>query len=150
MIKLRYLIIMLVLNTLFLSCSIKKIDNLHGIPNLSNKFEYLKTNKHNSNDIINFLGHPMLNDYIDKKTWYYFEVRETRNLFGKRNNTVNNIIILRLNDKGILSDKQLIDSKSLRNINFDQDETISRGLDNTILKNILSSTKKRMQKATNK
>ena len=92
----------------------------------------------------------MLNDYIDKKTWYYFEVRETRNLFGKRNNTVNNIIILRLNDKGILSDKQLIDSKSLRNINFDQDETVSKALDSTILKNILSSTKKRMQKATNK
>ena len=65
------------------SCTLNKVDNVHGVSNLKNKISLIKNNKSNKNDIVQIFG-PM--PVIDKKDnrWAYFEVRETKTKYGKK------------------------------------------------------------------
>ena len=142
--------IILIIFYLVTTCSYKKVNELHGTANLNSKAEILKENLHNKNDVVNFLGFSSLQEFNEIDTWYYFELRETRNLLGKKIVLKNDVLILNFDRKGILSKKTLLDKNIMKSINIDEDETVSKGIDSSLIKNILSSTRKRMKNLTNR
>ena len=143
-------VLTLLIFTLITFCSIKKVDNVHGIINLDNKAKSLNEGSINKNDVIKNLGPPPLKEFNNSDIWIYFEVRDTRNIYGNKQITANNTLILEFDNKGILSKKVFLNKDQMQQIQFEDNETISRGLDNSLLKNILSSTRKRMENLRNK
>lgn len=77
-------VLTLLIFTLVTFCSIKKVDNVHGIINLDNKAKSLNEGLINKNDVIKNLGPPPLKEFNNSDIWIYFEVRDTRNIYGTK------------------------------------------------------------------
>ena len=131
------------------SCTLNKVDNVHGVSNLKNKISLIKNNKSNKNDIIQIFG-PM--PVIDKKDnrWAYFEVRETKTKYGKKNVYVNDYIEIYFNKYGIVKKFEFFNLNNMNNIKFAKEKTRSLGVKDTFTKNLLSSTRQRMENARKK
>jgi len=131
------------------SCTLNKIDNIHGVSNLKNKSKLLKIDKSNKNDIIQLLGPAPIKNEKEKK-WSYFEVRETISKFGKKEIYVNDYIEIYYNKYGLITKLDLYDLQSMQKINFTENTTKSLGVKDTLTKNLLNSTRKRMENARKK
>ena len=131
------------------SCTLNKVDNVHGVSNLKNKISLIKNNKSNKNDIVQIFG-PM--PVIDKKDnrWAYFEVRETKTKYGKRNIYVNDYIEIYFDKYGIVKKFEFFDLNNMNDIKFAKEKTRSLGVKDTFTKNLLSSTRQRMENARKK
>ena len=131
------------------SCTLNKVDNVHGVSNLKNKISLIKNNKSNKNDIVQIFG-PM--PVIDKKDnrWAYFEVRETKTKYGKKNVYVNDYIEIYFNKYGIVKKFEFFNLNNMNNIKFAKEKTRSLGVKDTFTKNLLSSTRQRMENARKK
>ncbi len=131
------------------SCTLNKVDNVHGVTNLKNKITLIKTDKTNKNDIIRIFG-PI--PVIDKKEnrWAYFEVRETKTKYGKKDVYVNDYIEIYFDKYGIVKKYDFFNLKNMNNIKFAKEKTKSLGVKDTFTKNILSSTRQRMENARKK
>ncbi len=126
-----------------------KIDNVHGVSNLKNKILLIKANKTNKNDIIRILGPiPVVNKNDNR--WAYFEVRESRTKYGKKNIYVNDYVEIYFDKYGIVKEFQFFNLNSMNDIKFAKEKTKSLGVEDTFSKNLLSSTRKRMENARKK
>ena len=131
------------------SCTLNKVDNVHGVSNLKNKISLIENNKTNKNDIIKILG-PM--PVIDKKEnrWAYFEVRETKTKYGKKDIYVNDYIEIYFDRYGIVKEFKFFNLNNMNDIKFAKEETRTLGVKDTFTKNLLSSTRQRMENARKK
>ena len=122
---------------------------MHGVSNLKNKISLIKNNKSNKNDIIQIFG-PM--PVIDKKDnrWAYFEVRETKTKYGKKNVYVNDYIEIYFDKYGIVKKFEFYNLNNMNDIKFAKEKTRSLGVKDTFTKNLLSSTRQRMENARKK
>jgi len=121
------------------------LSYLHGQANLLEKSKQLSLKFSNKNDIIKILGESVTKDPLDNNIWYYTEVLEVSNIFGRKKIKKNNLLIIKFNKSGILENKTFYDISKLNNIELDQSKTNSLGIDNSIIKSILKSSKKRIQ-----
>jgi len=130
----------------FTSCTLNKIDNVHGVSNLKNKSKIIKINQTNKSDIHRIFG-PVPIDDKQINRWSYFEVRETKTKYGKRDIYLNDYMEIYFNKYGIVEKFNFYDLTNMKNIKFDKQITKSKGIEDTFSKNILSSTRKRMENA---
>jgi len=136
--------------TLFISsCTLSKIDNVHGISNLKNKIKLIKINSSNKNDVNLILGPAPLEDKKVNK-FLYFEVRETKNKLGKKNIYVNDYVEIFFDKYNITKKIELYDLNNMNKIKFTKNITKSYAIKDTFSKNLLSSTRKRMENARKK
>ena len=133
----------------FASCTLNKIDNVHGVSNLKNKIKLIRINETNKNDITKILG-PVPIENKEEKRWTYFEVRETKTKYGKRDIYVNDYVEIFFNNYGIANKIEFYDLSNMKNIKFAKEKTKSLGVKDTFSKNLLSSTRKRMENARKK
>ena len=131
------------------SCTLNKVDNVHGVSNLKNKISLIKNNKSNKNDIVQIFG-PM--PVVDKKDnrWAYFEVRETKTKYGKKNVYVNDYIEIYFDKYGVVKKFEFYNLNNMNDIKFAKEKTRSLGVKDTFTKNLLSSTRQRMENARKK
>lgn len=131
------------------NCSFKPVVKHHGVPFLEKKQEKLVINQTNKNDIKKILG-PI--PVIDKKEnrWSYFEVRETKTKYGKKDIYINDYVEIYFDTKGIVKNIEFYTLKDMKNIKFAKEKTRSLGVKDTFTKNLLSSTRKRMENARKK
>ncbi len=131
------------------SCTLNKVDNVHGVSNLKNKISLIKINKTNKNDIIRVLG-PL--PVIDKKDnrWAYFEVRETKTKYGKKDVYVNDYVEIYFDKYGVVKKFEFFNLNNMNDIKFAKEKTRSLGVKDTFTKNLLSSTRQRMKNAREK
>ena len=122
---------------------------MHGVSNLKNKISLIKNNKSNKNDIVQIFG-PM--PVIDKKDnrWAYFEVRETKTKYGKKNVYVNDYIEIYFDKYGVVKKFEFYNLNNMNDIKFAKEKTRSLGVKDTFTKNLLSSTRQRMENARKK
>ncbi len=106
--------------------------------------------KSNKNDIIKVLGESSVKDPLDSNIWYYSEVLETNNVFGKKKIIESNLLVLKIDKKGILEKKTFFKTDDLKEINFDKTETLSLGVDNSFIKTFVKSSKKRIENQSKK
>ena len=122
---------------------------MHGVSNLKNKISLIKNNKSNKNDIVQIFG-PM--PVVDKKDnrWAYFEVRETKTKYGKKNVYVNDYIEIYFDKYGVVKKFEFYNLNNMNDIKFAKEKTRSLGVKDTFTKNLLSSTRQRMENARKK
>ena len=143
-----FLIIICVFTTQ--SCSLQKINKIRGIVNLESKAMSLIENKSNKNDVEKLLGKAPVIEFYDPNLWSYFETQETASFFGQKTNIVNNILILKFDEKNILQKKLLLIKDQMQQIEFENTKTISKGVDESLLKSLLSSARKRIENLSKK
>ena len=108
------------------SCTLKPIDNYHGVSFLEKKQKKLSINNSNKNDIISILGAPSTESYFETDVWIYIENRKTKSSIlklGKNVLITNNVLILEMDKKGILRDKKFYNIDDQNNIRFSKDTT---------------------------
>ena len=119
--------ILLIILTLFLTnCKLNKIVNHHGIHNLELKSAELIVNETNINDIRRILGPPSSKSYFDNDIIIYLE-RKTSNSkllkLGKRKLLANNVLLLEIDNKGMLIKKNFLDKNDLNKLKISQKVT---------------------------
>ena len=117
------------------SCGVKPIDNYHGVAFLEKKQKELIINNSNKNDIIKILGAPSTQSILEDDVWIYIENRKSKSsLFklGKEIVLTNNILVLEIDRKGILKNKEFYNIDDQNKLNFDNDVTAMSDKDSFI------------------
>ena len=139
--------IILIILTIFLSsCKLNKVVNHHGIHNLEAKSKELLINESNINQIRNLLGPPSSTSYFDEDILIYLE-RKTSNSkllkLGKKKLIANNVLLLEVDNRGMLINKEFLNQDDLNKLKFtnkttktiaDQESFVSRALSGVITK----------------
>ena len=95
------------------------------VHNLNKKQTKLKINYSNKNDIIRLIGPPSTKSTFDNDMWIYIERKiSNTHFFGKRKLIVNNVLILEINDLGIVSKKNFLDINKMTDINLDSEDDV--------------------------
>ena len=119
-------IVLLVIFLFVVNCKFNKIVDSHGSHYLEKKEKELTINISNKNDIISILGPPSTKSKFDNDLWIYMERKKTRTSLlklGKKKIYINNVLLLEINNKGLLAKKKIFNIKDMNEIEFVDDET---------------------------
>ena len=126
------------------NCSFNLVDDHHGVFYLEKKEKKIEVQVSNTNDILSILGEPSTKSTFDNDVWIYIERKITNShFFGRRELVVNNVMVLEINDKGILAKKDFFDINDMKDIKFDQNRSESLQKRNFVY-NFLSSMRQRI------
>ena len=139
--------IFIIILAIFLTgCKLNKVVNHHGIHNLEAKSQELLINQTNINQIKSLLGPPSSTSYFDEDILIYLE-RKTSNSrllkLGKKKLIANNVLLLEVDNRGMLINKKFLDQDDLNKLKFtnkttktvtDQESFVSRALSGVITK----------------
>ncbi|MDC1044998.1 outer membrane protein assembly factor BamE [Candidatus Pelagibacter sp.] len=121
--KVIYLFFVILIAT---SCSVKPVDNYHGVAFLEKKQEKLLINKSNKNDIIKILGAPSTESILEDDLWIYIENRKSKSTLlklGKEIVLKNNVLVLEIDKRGILKNKKFYNIDDQNKVKFNEDKT---------------------------
>ena len=139
--------ILLLTLLLLASCSFNKIIKHHGVHNLEKKQAKLKINFTNRNDILDLIGPPSTKSTFDNDIYIYIE-RKTSGTkltrLGKKKLVKNNVLILEIDNNGILLSKKFYDKNDMNNLNFDKNETNIEYEKRSFIYNFLSSVRQKI------
>ena len=110
------------------NCSFNTVENNHGTPYLEKKEKKLIVNQTNKNDILKSLGAPSTKSFFDNDLWIYIEKTTTRSsliTLGKKKDLKSNILVLEINNKGLLAKKDFYTLDNVNEINFSKDTTMN-------------------------
>ncbi len=139
--------ILLIILTLFLSnCKLNKIVKHHGIHNLENKSKELIINSSNINDINKILGPPSSTSYFNNDVLIYLEQKTSNSKLlklGKRKLIANNVLMLEIDNRGMLVKKRLLNKSDINRLRVSMKETnVSSDKDSFLIKSLSSVMKK--------
>ena len=133
---------------LFISnCSLNKVIKHHGVNALDKKKDKLTVNISNSNDIEKLLGPPSTKGIFDKDLWIYIERKTSSSRLlrlGKKDLIVNNVLIIEINNKGLLSNKIFLNKEQMNNIKFDTGITNMNMTKRSFVYNFLNSMRQKI------
>ncbi len=89
-------------------------------------------------------GEPSTKSTFDNDIWIYIERKITNSHFlGKRDLIVNNVLVLEIDEKGILAKKKFYNIDDMKDVKFDTDRSESLQKRNFVY-NFLSSMRQRI------
>ena len=141
----KYFIILILI--FILNCSGNKVTNYHGTKLLNNKYEMIEVNVTNKNDLIKILGAPSTTSDFNKNIWFYFERLKTNQSLiklGAQKIKRNNILIVKLDNKGILKSKELLDLNDMNDIKYIKTVTTKEFKNNNLIYGIFSSLREKI------
>ena len=124
------------------SCSSGKVVNSHGnnLINITNS--KLIVNKTNKNDILDILGPPSSKSSFNENIWIYIETKkQSTSLFkvGSRVLIKSNVLVVRINERGILEKKDYYNIDDMNKIKFSEQVTQSGYDKNSYVYGVLRS-----------
>ena len=129
------------------SCSLNKVVHHHGVHNLEAKQAKLKINYTNKNDILEFIGPPSTKSTFDNDILIYIERKTSSSRItkmGQKKLIVNNVLILEVDNTGILLSKKFYDKNDMKDINFDENITGINYAKRSFIFNVLSSVRQKI------
>ena len=144
MIRVFYIIFIILVAT---SCSVKPIDNYHGVAFLEKKQKKLLINKSNKNDIVKILGAPSTESILEDNLWIYIENRKSKSsLFklGKEIILTNNVLMLEINNNGILKNKKFYNINDMEKLKIVEAKTEVGFKRNSFIYNFMSSMRQKV------
>ena len=144
MIKILYLILF---SLVISNCSFKPVVKHHGVPFLEKKQSKLIINKSNKNDIIKILGSPSTKSKFDNQVWIYIERKQTQSKLknlGKMKIFKNDVLVLEINDYGILKDKKFYNKDDMEKIKVVEAETGAIYKKNSFIYDFMSSMRQKI------
>ena len=138
----------LLLSIIFLSsCSLNKVIQHHGIHNLEQKHQKLKIEYSNKNDIIKLIGPPSTQSVFDSEVFIYIERKTSSSKLlklGKKELIRNDVLILELNNKGILISKNFYNKNDMKQLAFNNEITGINYSKKSFIYNFLSSVRQKI------
>ena len=128
------------------NCSFKPVVKHHGVPSLEKKQLSIKVNESNKNDIRKILGIPSTTSKFDNDIWIYIERRQTQSelkKFGKMKIYKNDILVLEIDNYGILKKKQFYNLNDMENIKIVKNTTDDKFETNSFIYDFLSSMRQK-------
>jgi len=125
----------------------KKVVNHHGVPSLEKKQNNLQINKTNKNDIIKILGKPSTTSKFDNDIWIYIESKQTQSElknFGKMKIYKNDVLVLEIDEYGLLKKKDFYNQTDMNNIIVAKDTTGKKFKKNSFLYDFFSSMRQKI------
>ena len=150
MIKILYIIF---LSLIVSNCSLKKVVKHHGVPFLEKKQTSLSVNETNKNDILKILGNPSTKSKFDNDVWIYIERKQTQselNNLGKMKIYKNDVLVLEIDDYGILKKKDFYNKDDMRNIKISEETTEGINRKKSFLYDFMSSLRQKINDPLNK
>ncbi len=139
---------LLILSIILLaSCSLNKIVQHHGVHNLEKKQEKLKINKTNKNDIIRLIGPPSTENTFDNDVYIYIERKTSGSKLlklGKKKLIKNDVLVLEIDNNGILLSKNFYNKNDMNKIDFDENITGINYSKKSFIYNFLSSVRQKI------
>ena len=126
------------------NCSFNLVDDHHGVFFLEKKEKKIKVNESNTNDILSVFGEPSTKSTFDNDIWIYIERKITNtHFFGRRKLVVNNVMVLEIDDRGILAKKDFYNVNDMKTLKFDtqRSETLKK---RNFIYNFLSSLRQKV------
>jgi len=120
---------------------------LHGVPFLENKQSSLIVNKSNKNDIKKILGNPSTKSKFDNDIWIYIERKQTQSALknlGKMKIKENNVLVLELNNYGILTKKIFYNKDDMNNLKITKATTQAGFKRNSFIYDFMSSMRQKV------
>ena len=144
----------LLLSIIFLaSCSLNKVILHHGVHNLEQKQKKLKLEYSNKNDIVKLIGPPSTQSVFDSEVFIYIERKTSSSKLlrlGKKELIKNDVLILELDNKGILISKKFYNKNDMNQIVFDNQETGINYTKKSFIYNFLSTLREKIDDPLNK
>ena len=119
----------------------------HGVHNLEKKQTKLRINSTNKNDIIKLIGPPSTKSTFDNDVYIYIERKTSSSKLtklGKKKLLVNNVLVLEIDNLGILKNKEFYSKKDMKNIKFDKTATSVNYSKKSFIYNFLSSVRQKI------
>jgi len=139
---------LLILTFLFLaSCSLNKVVQHHGVHNLEKKQTKLKVNFTNTNDIIKIIGPPSTKNTFDNDVYIYIERKTSSSKLtklGKKKLLTNNVLVLEIDNTGVLLSKKFYDINDMNDVKFDESQTGINYTQKSFIYNFLSSIRQKV------
>ena len=129
------------------NCSLNKVIHHHGVHNLDKKQSKLKINQSNKNDIIKIIGPPLIKSTFNNDVFIYIEKKTSSSKLiklGKKELLTNNVLVLDINNKGILIAKKFYNKEDMNKIEFDENSTMTTHSRNSFVYNFLYSLRQRI------
>ena len=139
--------ILLLFLVLLASCSLNKVIQHHGVHNLEKKQAKLKINYTNKNDIIKIIGPPSSKSSFDNDVYIYIERKTSSSKLtklGKKKLIKNNVLVLEIDNTGILLSKKFYNQNDMNKINFDENITGINYSKRSFIINFLSSVRQKI------
>ena len=114
---------------------------------MNKKSSKLIINSTNSNEILEILGPPSTKSELEPNTWIYIERRVTNSSvfsIGKEKVSSNNLLVLKINGRGILYEMELYDLEKMNEIKISKLETENTFKNSDFLSNILISVRQKI------
>ena len=140
-------LLVLFLSLFLLNCSLNKVVLHHGVHNLDKKQTKLKINNSNINDILELIGPPSTQSTFDNKVYIYIERKTSSSRLTKLGNKTllkNNVLVLEIENKGLLVSKKFYDINDMQKIEFDEDITIVNYSKKSFIYNFLSTLRQKI------
>ena len=145
--------ILLFILIFILSCTTNKVVKHHGVHFLDKKQHKLEINTTNKNDIIKLLGEPSTKSSFDNDVWIYIERKiSTGSIFklGKEKLIKNNVLVLEIDDFGLLADIKFYDKNTMNDIEFISTSTDSAYKKRSFVYDFLSSMRQKINEPMKK
>ena len=129
------------------NCTLNKVVKHHGVHYLEKKHKSLQISTSNKNDILRLLGPPSTKSTFDNDVWIYIERKTTTSelkTLGRKKILVNNVLILEIDNKGLLSKKSFLDTDDMNQLKISKNETNVMGRKNTFINSFLSSLRQKI------
>ena len=109
----------IILFILVTNCGFKKRVDHHGVHLLKKKSDMIIVAETNKNDIIKLLGPPYVKSTFNNDLYFYIERKTTTGKLiklGKKKYLENNVLVLEIDDRGILLKKEFYDLNKMKEI----------------------------------
>ena len=130
-----------------INCSGNKVSNYHGVKRLESKYNEIKVNISNKNDLINIIGPPSSISEFDENKWFYIERLKTNQSLiklGTQKIKKNNVLIVKLNNFGILESKELLDLNNMNDVKYLKKTTQKDFKNDNFLYGVFSSLREKI------
>tara|TARA_Y100001935_G_scaffold248331_1_gene245360 strand:- start:553 stop:1008 length:456 start_codon:yes stop_codon:yes gene_type:complete len=130
-----------------INCSGNKVSNFHGSKQLEAKFNLIKVNVNNKNDLIKLIGPPSSVSDFNNNKWFYIERLKTNQSLIKLGNQKiekNNVLIVELDTFGIVREKKLLDLEDMNDVKYLKATTEKEFQNNNFLYNVFSSLREKI------
>ena len=119
----------------------------HGVHFLEKKHEKLVLNSSNKNDVLKLLGEPSTKSTFDNDVWIYIERKvSTGKIYylGKEKLIVKNVLVLELNNMGLVASKKLYKKDDMNKLTFAENSTDPKYRKRSFVYDFLSSMRQKI------
>ena len=130
---------------IFSNCSLKLVDDHHGVFFLEKKKEKIQLNTTNRNDLLSILGEPSTKSSFDNDVWIYIERKITNtHFFGKRDLIVNNVLVIEIDNLGLITKMDFYNLNDMNELSFDKKTTEANYKKRNFVYSFLSSMRQKI------